>query len=419
MATNPETNTGASTLREIKRWAAAGRMPEESDGISLARSVTEHVRRKGKHFLSDRTLVRLSDIRRRHGTSRPLLSAFLDCALDKYEGRFQNRTYLALPVLELLMDDRHAALSADRMATLLMADVVRFEIEAAAGSPERPGRELPDAATLSTRLRHALRLVTTGPGQRGPGQPEADDLPSRLAHTPRSRLEDLAERLPRPPATKCARWFDVTVQPVSVVHDEYFFIRVLQTHEMQFTAIATAMKKVIGELRAGNPEGAVEVMDHVVAMFERAATLFRVVATMRAEQFSAFRQYTQGASAVQSEQYKRFESLCGVPPVPRLRSSAFTSVPVVRAEAEDPGHDTVTRAYLDLRNEGRFDRARWNRLDTAVSRLESGHQRWKSAHRGLAARMLGDAHGSGYTDGVPYLTECLGNRLFWQLDISP
>ncbi|MER5481714.1 tryptophan 2,3-dioxygenase family protein [Streptomyces sp. NPDC002812] len=399
-----------ATHPEIARWAAADRMPEECDGISLARSVTEQVRRTGKHFLSQEMLLRLSDIGRRHGTSRPFLSAFLDCALDKHEGRFQNRTYLALPVLELLMDDRHAAPSADRMATLLMADVVRFEIEAAAGSPERPGRDRPDGPTLSTRLRHALRLVT------GLDRSEADDLPSRLAHAPRSRLEGLADRLPRPPATDRARWFDVTVQPVSVVHDEYFFIRVLQTHEMHFTAIAAAMKKTIVALRAGNPESAVEPVDHAVAMFERAATLFRVVATMRAEQFSAFRQYTQGASAIQSEQYKRFESLCGVPPVPRLESSAFTSVPAVRAEVQDPGHDTVTRAYLDLRNEGRVDRARWNRLDMAISRLERGHQRWKSAHRGLAARMLGDAHGSGYTDGVPYLTQCLGNRLFWQLD---
>ncbi|MCX4776556.1 tryptophan 2,3-dioxygenase family protein [Streptomyces sp. NBC_01264] len=404
----------AANLREINRWATAERIPEESDGFSLARSITEHVRLKGKHLLSDRTLVRLSDIKRRHGTNRPFLSAFLDCVLDKHEGRFQNRTYLALPVLELLMDERHAGLSADRMASLLMADVVRFEIEAAAGPLEGPGRDRPDEATLNTRLRHALRLVTTGPGQS-----ESDDLPSRREHVPRSRLEGLADRLPRPPATDCARWFDVTVQPVHVVHDEYFFIRVLQTHEMYFTAMAAVAKKVIGALRAGNPEAAAELVDRAVVMFERAATLFRVVATMRPEQFSAFRQYTQGASAIQSEQYKRFESLCGVPPVPRLRSSAFTSVPFVRAETEDPGHDTITRACLDLRNEGGFDRARWNRLDRAIGRLENGHQRWKSAHRGLAARMLGDAHGSGYTDGVPYLTQCLGNRLFWQLDTSP
>jgi tryptophan 2,3-dioxygenase len=29
--------------------------------------------------------------------------------------------------------------------------------------------------------------------------------------------------------------------------------------------------------------------------------------------------------------------------------------------------------------------------------------------------MLGEAHGSGYTAGVPYLRKCLDNRLFWRL----
>ncbi|MGW0391791.1 tryptophan 2,3-dioxygenase family protein [Streptomyces sp. NPDC003042] len=397
-----------STLGEIKRWAAADQVPLESDGISLARSVTEHVRRTGKHFLPERMLVQLSDIRHRHATDRQFLNAFLDCMLDKHEGRFWNRSYLMLPVLELLTNERHSELSADRMSILLMSDVVRFEIEAAGGSREGPVfRGRPDSATLGMRLRHALRFVT-----------EAGDLPSRRASTPQSRLEDLVDHLPRPPATDALRWFDVTVQPVYVLHDEYFFIRVLQTHEMLFTAIAADMKAAIGAIRAGDLGEGVERIDHAVAMFERAGALFRTVATMRAEHFSAFRQYTQGASAIQSEQYKRFESLCGVPPASRLRSAAFTSVPAVRAEAEDAGHDTVTRAYLDLRGEGGFGPAEWTRLDAALSRLERRHQRWKSAHRGLAARMLGDAHGSGYTDGVPYLTECLGNRLFWQLGTS-
>ncbi|MFD3538433.1 tryptophan 2,3-dioxygenase family protein [Streptomyces sp. NPDC058662] len=370
------------------------------------------MRRTGKHFLSERTLVRLSDIRRRHTAHRPLLSTFLDCALDKHEGRFWNRTYLGLPVLELLADGGRAApLSADRMSTLLMADLARFEIEAAAaGTPGEPEPGRLDPATLSTRLRHTLRLVA-----KGLGRAEAGDLPSRMAQTPRSRLEDLLDHLPRPPATASGRWFDVTVQPVSVVHDEYFFIRVLQTHEMHFTEIAAAMRKVIQALRAGNLRESVRQIDHAVAMFERAAMLFRIVATIRAEQFSAIRQYTMGASAIQSEQYKRFEGLCGVPPIPRLRSAAFTGVPAVRAELADSGHDTVTRAYLDLRSGGGFEDARWSRLDAAIGRLESAHQRWKSAHRGLAARMLGDAHGSGYTEGVPYLTQCLENRLFWQL----
>ncbi|MEU9253711.1 tryptophan 2,3-dioxygenase family protein [Streptomyces sp. NPDC048270] len=375
--------------------------------------MTEHVRLTGRHFLPDRVLLQLRDIRQRHAADRPLLHAFLDCVLDKHEGRFHNRTYLALPVLELLMDERHAALSADRMSVMLMSDVVRFEIEAAGGAHEGTGRGRPDPARLGTRLRHALRFVA-----KSLGRPEDGDWPSRVAHLSQSRLEDLVDHLPRPPATDGFRWFDVTVQPVSVLHDEYFFIRVLQTHEMLFTAIAADMGEVIRELRAGDLAAGVERIDHAVAMFERAAVLFRIVATLRAEHFSGFRQYTEGASAIQSEEYKRFEILCGVPTAARLCSSAFTSVPAVKAEVEDEHHDSVTRACLDLRAEGRVGPGEWHRLDAALGRLENGHQRWKAAHRSLAVRMLGDAHGTGYTDGVPYLTQCLDNRLFWQLGTS-
>ncbi len=409
----PQDERYASALRAPRRWVAADRVPVESDGLALARSVNDHVRRTGKHFLPEHMLIRLREIRDRDTVDLPLLHAFLDCVLDKHENRFWNRTYLSLPVLELLLDGRNAVRSAERMATLLMADVVRFEAGAATGSREGPGRGRPDPATVRTRLRHALRFVAAGLGG-----PEADDLPSRLDGIPGSRLRELADRLPGPPATGGWAWFDVTVQPVYVLHDEYFFIRILQAHEMLFTAMANHVKSAVRALRAGSPGESAERIDDAAAIFERAAGLFRTVATMRAEHFSAFRHYTQGASAIQSEQYKRFESLCGVPPDPRLHSAAFTSVPAVRAEARAASHDTVTRAYLDLRRGGGPDRAEWDRLDSALGRLEGRHQRWKSAHRGLAARMLGDAHGSGYTDGVPYLTGVLENRLFWQLPAS-
>lgn len=373
------------------------------DGIHLARSVTEEVRRTGKHFLPHSTLLQLSDIRRRHATGRPLLHAFLDCLLDKHEGRFWNRTYLSLPLLERLLDEPDDEARPNRLATLLIGDVLRFELQA-----EGPDR--PDPPTLGKRLRHALRFVAHD--HRGP---EPDDLMSRAAPPHRIHWEEVADLLPRLPATGAGAWFDVTVQPVYVLHDEYFFIRALQAHEMLFTAIATDIRAAITALRDGCLREGAGRVDRAAAQFDRASLLFRMVATMRPDHFSTFRQFTQGASALQSEQYKRFEILCGIPSAARLRSAAFTSVPAVRAEAEGSGYDTVARAYLDLRGENRFGEAERNLLDASLGRLEDRHQRWKATHRSLAARMLGDAHGSGYTDGVPYLTQCLGNRLFRQL----
>ncbi|MFE6846612.1 tryptophan 2,3-dioxygenase family protein [Streptomyces sp. NPDC057686] len=352
----------------------------------------------------------MSEVRSRHTSGRPFLEAFLHCMLDKHEGRFRNRSYLALPLLELLLDERHSALSPDRLATLLISDVIRFEIEAAGTSPEEPGRGRPDPATLRKRLRHALRFVGDHLGATDTGA-----LLSRSARMPEPRMEELLPHLPRPPATDAGRWFDVSVQPVYVLHDEYFFIRALQSHEMVFTTISTDVQAAVRSLGDGHLEAAAQRVDHATAMFERASALFRMVATMRVEQFFAFREFTQGAGAIQSEQYKRFEIACGPPGSARLRSAAFTNVPAVRGEAEGAGHDSLTRACLGIRREGRFNQAERTRLDAALGRLESRHQLWKSTRRRLAMRMLGDAHGSGYTSGVPHLTECLDNRLFGQL----
>ncbi len=410
---------------EVDRWAASGHVHGALDGLHLARTVTEEVRRTGKHFLPQPLLHRLGDIHDRHAVDRrPLLQAFLDCMLDKHEGRYWNRTYLSLPLLELLLDapdDPQGAPDPNRMATLLIADVIRFETRREAPSRESEGgsadsegdsvdRDPPDPVTLRKRLRHALRFVADDVGGA-----EAEDLWSGAGHVPPSRWAEIADRLPRPTGTEAAHWFDLTVQPVYVLHDEYFFIRALQAHEMIFTAIAAEVRAAIGALRDGRLAAAAGHVDRAAGLFDRASALFRMVATMRPGHFSAFRQFTQGASAIQSEQYKRFEILCGLPTAPRLRSEAFANVPSVRAEAEDEGHDTVVRAYLDLRRSVRVTEAEWNRFRSALGGLEARHQRWKSTHRSLAARMLGDAQGSGCTAGVPYLAECLDNRLFWQL----
>jgi tryptophan 2,3-dioxygenase len=330
------------------------------------------------------------------------LVAFLDCLLDKHDGRFHNRTYLALPLLDQMLADPANGIDATTMAQHLVADIVRHELAAASDATpdDNENTDRPSPRTLRTRVRHALRFVTDA------------DLPADI-----TRAVDL---LPAPPAGTAGEWFDLTVQPVSVLHDEYFFIRVLQAHEMVFTVLSEDVLAAAAALRAGSVADALTHLDHATALFGRAVLLFRIVATMRTATFTEFREYTQGASAIQSAQYKRFELACGEPTVQRLRSGAFADVPVVGAvvDAMADRADDLSRAYLDALCAGSFICADWDALDTRLAALEACHQRWKAAHVGLASRMLGDAAGSGYTAGVPYLQGCLDNRLFWQLGAS-
>ncbi len=357
--------------RALTAWRSSGPAPA-GEGLVLARLVAREVRRAGRHALPTATLRALDDVAVRHHGRDPFLDAFLESVLARHRDRFHNATYLALPLLGRILDDPSSGLDPERLSALLLADVVRFENARPRGT---------DPALRLKRVRHATRFV---------------------AAVDRSPQDDVT-----PPATTAGAWLALTALPVSVEHDEYFFIRALQAHELVFTTLTALLHATTGSVRAGRLDEAVAHVDRASVVFERASLLFRLVATLRAEAFHRFREYTDGASAIQSEAYKRFELACGEPSVARLASDAFTSVPAVRAEAE--GHDSLARARTELG--GRPGWA-WDDLDRAVARLEAAHQRWKTTHHSLAARMLGTARGSGYTAGVPYLAACRTNRLF-------
>ncbi len=353
-------------------------MDDHTEGLALARQVSARIRAVGSAALPADLLDELAAVRSRD--AGPYLHAFLDSVLARRDGRFVNRQYLALPVLELVLAD--TGLDPDRLAALLMADVIRHELRSA-GDPDAPA---PDV--LRKRVRHARRFVGHCLGE---------------ATEPACPLGGL----PAAPPTGAADWIDCTVTTVSTRHDEHFFIRALQCHELTFTVLAADVRAATTALRAGAVEEVAARLEHVGTVFARASLLFRIVATMSADAFADFRTHTDGASAIQSDQYKRFEVACGQPTRERLGSMAFDGVPTVRAEAL-AGGDDLSHAYLAARSDAR--------LDAAIARLEAAHQRWKATHRSLAARMLGDRPGSGYSSGVPYLGECLRNRLFWRLD---
>ena len=177
-----------------------------------------------------------------------------------------------------------------------------------------------------------------------------------------------------PPATLAGAWFELTALPVSTEHDEYFFLRALQAHELVFTTLTDLLRAATTAARSGRLDEATTRVARASAVFERASLLFRLVATMSVDAFHAFRRYTDGASAIQSEAYKRFEIACGEPSTARLASEAFAGVPAVREEADD--HDNLARALTDLPAGG--PRPGATALAEAVAKLEAAHQRWKT-----------------------------------------
>ena len=398
-------DVAAMVRDEVQRWLppaeGAGRDP-----LGLARVVTQEVRWAGTHSLDRSLLADLAAVRDARRGQDARLDAFLDCVLARYDDRYWNRPYLCLPLLEQFVEGPRAPLTHTGLVALLAADLVRFELCASRRATPVSALGRPDSRTLRTRLRHAVRLLTADLGE---------DLGAVLlggvSADPLAGLPEVLARLPIAPAPWAVEWLEVSVLPTSTVHDETFFIRALQAHEMLYAAAARLVGDATACLQAGRPDLAAGLVDRVTAMVDRGQSLFRMVATMRYEAFHTFRESTDGASAIQSEQYKRFEVRCGTPPRDRLDCPAFEQVPSVSAELAD-GRESLAGAWRAARMR-RSDDPGLARLATAMAALEASHRRWKGTHVTVATRMLGAARGSGHTSGVAYLRAWVDHRLFW------
>jgi tryptophan 2,3-dioxygenase len=396
---------------------APHRLGDARDPLFPYLATTAYVQIVGKHFMSAEVISRLAEIRTGLGSRYALTGPYLDCVLDKNDSSYRYETYLALPVLRPLISGHQTHLSA-QLAAVLVADAMRFELRALHGWHELMPAARPSIDMVRKRLRKGVRFAApwSSPYESSPGPGRGLDYLLELAERPEqpetARL--LLAALPAATEQDAALRIAASVLPVDVLHDEYLFIRVLQASEATFVTLTDNLRAAIQGILTRDAERARAAVTAASQCLAQGGRLFSILATMSADSFRRFRQYTEGASAIQSEHYKRFELLCGVPSAQRLASAAFSNVPPVRDDAHsDP--ETLTRAYLDARSQGWFGAAEWESIDSALDELERTHQRWKTTHFRIAGKMLGDAPGSGYTAGVPYLREVLDNRLFWAI----
>jgi tryptophan 2,3-dioxygenase len=372
-------------------------------------AVAAEFHRVGKHFVTRELLEALSGVRAALPETPGsvagvrLLDRFLDTALDKWDGRYANPTYLGLSLLPLpAVDDLdHDVADAerryDRLFVQLIADASRFEIAAAEGTTELLPQMRPDDRTTAKRCRLALQVA--GPAARRLGVSDGVDAADPIAGA-RRLWANLAADLS--PAER--RTLQLTMLPVSLIHDEYQFIRVLQSFEATFALVAVQLQAVVRALSDGRADLALTRIEAAETRLREAAPLFSLVATMQVEAFHTFREFTEGASAIQSRNYKLVESLCRQPEVSRLDSAAYLSVPEVR-ERVLAGQVTLDDAFQAARAAGRLSAQDVADLEQAMRRFAATLLRWRRTHHGIAVRMLGERTGTGYTEGSPYLKE--------------
>ncbi len=369
--------------------------------------VMDVYRVKGKHFVDPVALNLLQQIRadlKSQVVDDPdndyldVLS-FLDVMLDKDDETYDYRSYLALPLLKL--PGVNAPLSLlysarerlDRDLVLLIVDAIKFDIDSLDNKSWLPDMK-PDQSLVATRCKFALRAL----------EPYVERLGISInprAEQPIDEFNTLSDTLADGMSDAEKQTLLVSLIPVYTIHDEYLFLRVLQSFETTFSWVALQLKAAI-EAFSQSGEVVLAHLAEAETYIKEAIVLFQLLTTMRQESFRTFRNYTEGASAIQSRSYKTVESLCRIPDEDRLDSIAYKSVPEVRNRLLN-GSATLDDAYLHALSEQILSEDSLKAIRAVMKRFELHLKRWRQSHYGIAVLMLGESTGTGYTEGTPYL----------------
>jgi len=385
-------------------------------------AVVRHFHSVGKHFVPPELLKLLAEVRDMLPSLRGpwphvrTLAEFLATALDKPDQRYDYPTYLSLSQLRLPTVDDPVAQApfarsrCDRLAVQLVADALAFEIAALDGRTTMLPEGRPDRDLVTKRCKHGLRAIRPALRRmsldRGLSELEPVALARQVASVVRADTS-FAER----------RAVELSILPVYTSHDEYLFLRVLQTFETTFALLAVQLRGVVSALGERDFDRAVHFLTGSRTALQDSAPMFSMLATMQVESFRTFRQFTEGASAIQSRNYKLVESLCRRPDQARVDSSAFFSVPEVRMRVDQ--FMTLDDAYREACAADGVSEQDRDRLAEAMTDFAHALLRWRNTHYRLAVRMLGTATGTGYTEGTPYLAAVRNIPVFQTVDLAP
>lgn len=399
-----------SLERDLAAWAADP-APERFPYSGVVGAYHEG----GKHFVSAGVLKHLDVARGAlpQGSQATPLARFLDVLLDKFDERYDYQTYLALSLLPMpdggetpleAATDGTAQRQHDRLLVQLVADALAFELAALDGHTELFPHLRPDANVAAKRSRLGLRSLGPALERLGLAQGLEAALRPGPDGDPLSAARQICARVKADASPEERHVIDLTILPVWTSHDEYLFIRVLQAFENRFALLAVRLRAALGALAIGRPHAAAAEVRKAQAGLEESFRLFSLLATMQIESFQEFRRYTEGASAIQSRNYKLVESLCRIPDEDRLDSAAYRSVPELR-ERVVQGPPNLDDAVWLAGGTGTLSAADQQDMVGALHGFAAQLLQWRQTHYRLAVRMLGDRPGTGYTEGTPYLKE--------------
>ncbi|MCR6487385.1 hypothetical protein M8542_31600 [Amycolatopsis sp. OK19-0408] len=360
----------------VRRWLAGcpGRIGASAVAGFPFAPVLRHYRAAGRGYAGDElgTLLRTVHSGLPGGGAARLawpLPDWLPCPLDRAGGGYDG--YLALPLLESPAGaDLPPHRAAADLLRALAADLLALEVRALGARPGRAERQ---------RVRACLgvlaRLLDTDVALPSPASDED--------------LADLAEvwvaEALEPVAARVRVVTELSLLPMTPLHDEQMFLRCLQLFETLYRRIGDALVAARDALVRRAVDRARVLVAEAVRLLALSPPLHRVVTTMPPAVFAVIRAHTGGRSAVQSRGYRRIEDVSAglQDAVVRLGESATSGV---RAE---------------------------------LARLDEAWCAMKRTHWGITLKIIGTAPGTGGTSGADYLRQAAAVPLFPALAARP
>lgn len=300
-------------------------------------------------------------------------------------------TYLALSSLPFADRQLHPELSLgdaerawDHAISNLLGDLIQLELRAIEGEPLPLPRMRPDVALASERCLLALEAAAPALSRRGLTGSAGPDNGLLTLERVRAICGEVASAL----STDERQALRQSMQPVSQIHDEYLFIRVLQAFETTFSFVALALRRAGERLVAKDAAGAILALKATTRVLLESEPLFALLGTMRFEPFFELRQYFAAARAVQSRGFQVLGTLCRSPGASRLEALERRALPEV-SERVRAGQATLAETFAFACYTERLSVDDQARVEASMTGLEVVILQWRRSHRKVGNRMLG------------------------------
>ena len=347
--------------------------------------VLRHYRAVGRTYAGNELVTLLRTVHSRlSGAGRARLAwplpDWLPSTADQAGGGYDG--YLAVPLLDSPAGaDLPPHRAAADLLRALSADLLELEVTALGREPGRAQRQR-TRACLGVLAR--LRDVPLPP-------PSADEELADLAGT---WTAETAETI----APRVRVVTELSLLPMTPLHDEQMFVRSLQLFETLYRRIGDALAAARDALVRLAVERARVLVADAARLLALSPALYRVVTTMPPEVFAVIRAHTDGRSAIQSRGFRRIEAVCA--PRPDVAAGVPLEEAVLRAGERLGGVATA-------------------RLCAELARLDEAWCAMKRTHWGITVKIIGTVPGTGGTTGAEYLRRAAAVPLFPALSARP